>query len=164
MWSSTSIFTYISIITKDIEGVYFMDVCLYSTSYKRVLKILPMFYFSCWLLLCKDFLNVFWMLSVVKWQFWNFGFFKKCRNIIGICFYFNARYGVWDYFRLSTVTWLWFSLCSSSDMVFPPADSFCDCVTFGILGTFQPVYRILEPRVWLLVVQEGWMQFVSSRA
>jgi len=34
-------------------------------------------------------------------------------------------------------SWLWFVLFSNRGVVFPAADSFCNCVTFGILGTFQ---------------------------
>jgi hypothetical protein len=30
------------------------------------------------------------------------GFFEKHRNIIGVCFCLNPRWGIWDYFRLST--------------------------------------------------------------
>ena len=39
-------------------------------------------------------------------------------------------------------------------MILPAADSFCDCVTFGILGTFQRVYKCegLGKRNGLLVV------------
>ena len=36
-------------------------------------------------------------------------------------------------------------------MILPVADSFCDCLMFGILGTFQRVYK-LGGGGWLAVV------------
>jgi hypothetical protein len=36
---------------------------------------------------------------------------------------------------------LWFASCSSRGVIFPAADSFSKCMMFGILGTFQRVYK-----------------------
>lgn len=47
-------------------------------------------------------------------------------------------------------------------MIIPAADSFCKCVTFGILGTFQRINNaraLLEGAGWLA---GGWMQFVAG--
>jgi hypothetical protein len=50
-------------------------------------------------------------------------------------------------------------------MILPVADSFFDCVMFGILGTFPRVYKCYGPEVykccwwivgwWLMVVRYG---------
>lgn len=47
----------------------------------------------------------------------------------------------------------------------PAADSFWDCVAFGILGSFQRVDKCWGPEGrgrWLLVIEGGRLGFVSS--
>jgi hypothetical protein len=49
-------------------------------------------------------------------------------------------------------------------VVLPAADSFCNYVTFGILGTFKVCINARAPH-WqggLLVIPRGWLGFVSS--
>lgn len=73
---------------------------------------------------------------------------------------------VWGMGLLSS-SWLWFALCSNRGMVLPAAESFCNCVTFGILGTFQKVYKFQSSErqnLWLVVVQGCWLQFFSNCA
>jgi hypothetical protein len=82
--------------------------------------------------------------------------FKNHRNIIRRCFRFTPRCGMWGCFRLSTAVDCDLPhACSSQDLVLSPADSFCNCVTFGILGTFQRVYTCWGSKrlvgCWLVV-------------
>lgn len=97
------------------------------------LWILPWFFF-----LKKKKCEVLWL------QFWSFVSLKKHRNIIRLCFPFNPRYRIRCCFRPSPAAVC--SLCSRIWLVLfvvvlPSADSVCDCVTFGLLGTFQRVYK-----------------------
>lgn len=80
-------------------------------------------------------------------QFWNVGFFKinkqtnkQPKNNTQIVTEsgtsVNTRRGVWSCLRLSI---------PADCMVLPAAESFCDCVTFGILGIFQRVYKCQSP-------------------
>jgi hypothetical protein len=49
-------------------------------------------------------------------------------------------------------------------MILTAEDNFCNCVVFGILGTFQWVCKCKGPEKlegWWLVIQEGWLRFVS---
>ena len=59
-------------------------------------------------------------------------------------------------------SWLWFALCSSRGMVLPVAESFCHCVTFGILDTFR---RVPRGRVscWRVVVGNGLFSCCEQR-
>ena len=87
-------------------------------------------------------------------QFWNVGFFKinkqtnkQPKNNTQIVTEsgtsVNTRRGVWSCLRLSI---------PADCMVLPAADSFCDCVTFGILGIFQRVYKYQGLISWSVVV------------
>lgn len=80
-------------------------------------------------------------------QFWNVGFFKinkqtnkQPKNNTQIVTEsgtsVNTRRGVWSCLRLSI---------PADCMVLPAAESFCDCVTFGILGIFQRAYKCQSP-------------------
>ena len=40
-------------------------------------------------------------------------------------------------------------------MFLPAADSFCDCMTFEILGNFQRLYKMLGPQEVGMVVSGG---------
>jgi hypothetical protein len=69
----------------------------------------------------------------------NFGFlvsFKNTEILYDYCFILIPGVG---YAAASPICsrWLWFASCSSRCVILPVADSFCDCVMFGILGTFQ---------------------------
>jgi hypothetical protein len=47
-------------------------------------------------------------------------------------------------------------------VVLPAADNSCDCVTFGILGTFQRIYKFKGPESqgwWLLVIRRVGEEF-----
>jgi hypothetical protein len=42
-------------------------------------------------------------------------------------------------------------------VILPAADSFCDCLTFGTLGTLQSIYKCQGPKRcgWLVVIGHG---------
>ena len=73
----------------------------------------------------------------------------KNRNIIK-SFPCNPWCGTWGCSRLLSATadcgWLHAPAC----IVSPATDDFCDCVTFGTLGTFQKVYKFKSP------LETGW--------
>lgn len=90
----------------------------------------------------------------------EFFLFLKDGNIIRICFHFSPRYGVWgcvtaaDYDLPCVLGGVWF---------FSAAGCFCDYVTFGILGTFQRVYKCWGPKTrgcWWWVAGCSWSPFV----
>ena len=66
---------------------------------------------------------------------------KQTTTEIGMCFCFNPKCGDVRLFQTVHSSWLWFALGSSSSVVLPVANAFCKCVTFGILGTFQRLYK-----------------------
>ena len=81
------------------------------------------------------------------------------KKILRICFHFNPRCGIWGCFRLFTAAD--YDLPLAGVWFLPAAGSFCDCMMFGILGTFQRVYKCQGPKrlsgcwlvvCWLLVV------------
>lgn len=77
----------------------------------------------------------------LEWEFWSPGFFKKHRTITRMCFPFHPRCERTGLLQAVPSSWLWFASCSSRGMVLPAADSFSGCRMFGILETFQMVFR-----------------------